>query len=39
MPEEFAASAFDYYVTEPERMKAVAPETYKMISSFVGYKN
>ena len=38
MPEEFAASAFDYYVTEPERMKAVAPETYKMISSFVGYK-
>ena len=37
MPEEFAASAFDYYVTEPERMKAVAPETYIMMSFFVGY--
>lgn len=33
--EEFGASAFEYFILEPERLAAVAPYTYKLMAKFV----
>ncbi len=33
--EEFGASAFEYYILEPDRLRTVAPYTYKLMDGFV----